>query len=59
MLKGELPLPWEGGLSRRQVGPFREPLLKLLHRDPAQRADMASFHHACTRLFTEQPSVTA
>lgn len=57
MLRGGAALPWEGGLSKRhkrQLGPLLGPVERLLHRDPAQRADMARFHQECTRLFSTQ-----
>eukprot|EP00892_Ulva_mutabilis_P006269 jgi/Ulvmu1/4013/UM188_0003.1 len=62
MLRGELPLPWEGDLSAQhtqQLGPFQDPVLQLLRRDPAQRADMLSFHRACTSMFADRRQVRA
>ena len=57
MLKGDSPLPWEGCISeqhRQQLGSLQEHVLNLLHRDPAQRSDMATFHRSCTKLFASR-----
>ena len=57
MLRGEATLPWEVSLSKRhkrQLGPLQGPVERLLHRDPAQRGDLASFHQACTDLFSSR-----
>ena len=53
-LVGELPLPWEGELpagTRAKLGIFKAPVLRLLHRDPAQRATMADFCSVCQTMF--------
>jgi len=62
MLKGDLPLPWEGELSAhqaQQLGPFRVAVMQLLQRDPAQRAGMLAFHRACTDLFGNHSTMRA
>ena len=59
MLKGELPLPWEEGISKQQqqqLGLFKNPIMQLLHRDPAKRSDMMMFHNACNKLFAAATS---
>lgn len=52
-------LPWEGGRlaaqDRRKLGMFRKPILKLLQRDPAQRATARDFCNECCNLFTTNP----
>lgn len=53
-LLGERELPWEGeDLKRveRKLGKMREPVLALLHRDPAQRMNAPQFVHECNALF--------
>eukprot|EP00892_Ulva_mutabilis_P008124 jgi/Ulvmu1/5684/UM024_0031.1 len=54
-LLGVLPLPWEGELGQEvkdRLGIFREPVLRLLHRDPAQRASMQHFCDLCQSMAT-------
>ena len=54
MLMGDIPLPWDEGLSRQQnqqLGLFKDPVMQLLQRDPAKRSDMLTFHAACKNLF--------
>eukprot|EP00892_Ulva_mutabilis_P004444 jgi/Ulvmu1/2371/UM130_0002.1 len=61
-LRGDLPLPWEGELSlevRRHLGTFKDAILKLLHREPAQRISMREFHISCTKLFAARTTVEA
>ena len=53
MLKGDLPLPWEVGLSKkqeRQLGTSKDAVMQLLQRDPAKRSDMPTFQAACRNL---------
>eukprot|EP00892_Ulva_mutabilis_P004147 jgi/Ulvmu1/2103/UM125_0007.1 len=55
MLRGEVPLPWEGWLPSavsRKLGQFKGPIMQLLNRDPAKRVSVRQFHHACTSLVT-------
>lgn len=62
MLKGDLLLPWEGGLSTRhaqQLGAFKRPVLHLLRRDACQRLDLRSFSTACTELFATSRGLRA
>ena len=59
MLKGDLPLPWEEGLSkqqRQQLGLFKDPIMQLLQRDPGERSDMLTFRNACNKLFAAATS---
>eukprot|EP00892_Ulva_mutabilis_P002845 jgi/Ulvmu1/12561/UM091_0002.1 len=62
-LRGEVELPWEGErfrahpTARRRLGVFRQPVLALLARAPAQRASMAQFCDSCHRLFTSPTTV--
>ena len=61
-LRGDLPLPWEGDLSldvHRRLGSFKNLILQLLHREPARRITMRSFHHACNRLFAARTTIEA
>ena len=61
-LRGDLPLPWEGDVSlevHRRLGSFRSRILQLLHREPALRMTMRSFHHACNRLFDARTTIEA
>ena len=56
MLKGELPLPWEGRMSsevKGKLGVFKGPVLQLLQREPSRRVSMRRFHAACTNVFSE------
>lgn len=60
MLRGDRPLPWEGQLSAQhaqRLGAFKQPVLQLLHRDPARRPSMHDFHAACTQLFVSPSAV--
>lgn len=55
MLLGEDKLPWEGELRddvEAKLGPFKKAVLRLLLRDPKERASMESFHAACSSLFS-------
>ena len=59
MLLGEEPLPWEGepGQARlSMLGLFREPVLRLLQREPRQRCSVQAFHSACTQIFAATTS---
>eukprot|EP00892_Ulva_mutabilis_P011475 jgi/Ulvmu1/86/UM001_0089.1 len=61
-LRGDLPLPWEGQLSKdvkQQLGVLRGPVLKLLRREPAKRISMRDFHVACSKLFADRSTVEA
>jgi hypothetical protein len=61
-LRGDTPLPWEGEMSlkqQRRLGPFKGPVLQMLHRDAAQRVSMKRFHAACTHLFSGRTTVEA
>jgi hypothetical protein len=61
-LKGVMPLPWEQEMSsqlQKGLEAFKEPVLQLLHREPAQRASMKRFHAACTHLFSGRTTVEA
>ena len=54
MLWGKLPLPGEGEGGREaahKMGAFRDPVFRLLHRDPAERSSLRDFHAACNQLF--------
>ena len=60
-LLGELSLPWEGDLpaaTRAKLGIFKAPVLRLLHRDPAQRATMADFCSLCQTMFMSPPGAS-
>eukprot|EP00892_Ulva_mutabilis_P010359 jgi/Ulvmu1/7696/UM038_0128.1 len=60
MLRGDLPLPWEGELPPavlRKLGTVRAPIMQLLQRDPARRASMRSFHRACINLVASRATV--
>ena len=62
-LRGEQELPWEGDLAeknpatRRQLGLFRESVLALLRRDPAQRASLADFCHTANSVFSSPTTI--
>eukprot|EP00892_Ulva_mutabilis_P003267 jgi/Ulvmu1/1311/UM011_0039.1 len=62
-LRGVQELPWEGDLAekdptaRRRLGLFREPVLGLLHRDPAQRATLADFCRTANSVFSSPTTV--
>ena len=62
-LLGREELPWEGDLAkknpaaRRRLGLFREPILSLLHRDPAQRASLADFCRTTNTVFSSPTTV--
>ena len=62
-LLGKAELPWEGDLAeknptaRRRLGLFREPILSLLHRDPAQRASLAEFCRTTNNVFSSPTTV--
>lgn len=48
-------LPWEKGRITREdmnkMGMFRQPILELLHRDPAQRATAEQFCRRITKMY--------
>ena len=56
-------LAWEGDLAeknstaRHRLGLFREPILSLLHRDPAQRASLAEFCKTTNNVFSSPTTV--
>jgi hypothetical protein len=54
-------LPWEQetnmGFVREKLGIFVHPILQLLHRDPAQRADMSSFLYSCRHVLCASASI--
>lgn len=61
-LRGEAPLPWEGGGSlradtRRKLGIFQQPVLALLRRDPRDRPSMAAFCDTCNDIVTSSTTV--
>ena len=62
-LLGSEELAWEGDLAeknpsaRRRLGLFREPILSLLHRDPAQRASLADFCKTTNTVFSSPTTV--
>ena len=62
-LLGKAELQWEGDLAeknptaRRRLGLFREPILSLLHRDPAQRASLAEFCRTTNNVFSSPTTV--
>eukprot|EP00892_Ulva_mutabilis_P004161 jgi/Ulvmu1/2116/UM127_0001.1 len=61
-LRGDMPLPWEGKLSpevRRNLGALRDPVLKLLHREPSNCISMRQFHAACTMIFASRTTIQA
>jgi hypothetical protein len=54
-LQGEDDLPWEGDqnmAARKKLGMFRQPILSLLRRDPAERSTLANFCQTCQQVFT-------
>lgn len=62
MLKGELPLPWEGDLDpgvHKQLGAFKGLVLQLLQRNPRRRVSLRHFHDTCTRLFDSRTTIEA
>ena len=62
-LLGKEELAWEGDLAeknstaRRRLGLFREPILSLLHRDPAQRASLEDFCKTTNNVFSSPTTV--
>lgn len=62
-LRGEAELPWEGDLAaknataRRRLGLFREPVLALLRRDPAQRATLSDFCRTANTVFSSPTTI--
>lgn len=52
-------LPWEEGSISKQdtekLGMFREPIQKLLHRDPCMRASVRQFNEDVNKLFSDNP----
>jgi hypothetical protein len=53
-LQGEKDLPWEGknlANFERKLGRMRDPVLALLHRDPAKRMTCTEFVKECNSLF--------
>ena len=62
-LLGKEELAWEGDLveknptARRRLGLFREPILSLLHRDPAQRASLAAFCKTTNNVFSSPTTI--
>ena len=59
-LRGDAELPWEGdrfAADTRQLGVFREAVLGLLRRDPAQRATVEDLCGACTSVVTSQTTI--
>eukprot|EP00892_Ulva_mutabilis_P006547 jgi/Ulvmu1/4264/UM194_0004.1 len=58
MLRGDLPLPWEGeghgSAAQRSLGALRRPVLHLLCRDASRRSSPREFHMECTRAFGRQ-----
>lgn len=55
-----MKLPWEGALLptvRRQLGVFKDSVLKLLARDPAERPSMEQFCISCDRVLAGSTSV--
>lgn len=63
-LRGDVPLPWEEGLSaeaHKQLGLLKGPVLGLLQRDTASRGNVKDFHQACMQMFASHgaPSVVA
>ena len=62
-LLGREELPWEGDLAeknptaRHRLGLFREPILSLLHRDPAQRISLADFCKTTNNVFSSPSTV--
>ena len=53
-LRGEADLPWEGAnlkSEERKLGRMKEPVLALLHRDPAHRMTATQFVRECNSMF--------
>lgn len=62
MLKGDLPMPWEGEMSadmHRKLGAFKGLILQLLQRNPRRRVSLRHFHTTCTRLFDSRTTIEA
>eukprot|EP00892_Ulva_mutabilis_P004148 jgi/Ulvmu1/2104/UM125_0008.1 len=62
MLKGDLPLPWEGAMSQemhRKLGAFKGLVLHLLRRNPRRRVSLRHFTNTCTRLFDSRTTIEA
>ena len=53
---GEVPLPWEGPDGARDLlkraGKLRAYVLKLLHRDPAERLTVDAFVQSCSNVLS-------
>lgn len=60
-LQGEEELPWEGqqnsSMVRKKLGIFRQPILSLLQRAPADRSSLAVFCNACQQVFSSTSTV--
>jgi hypothetical protein len=54
-LQGDELLPWEGARftpeMQKRLGRFKDPVLKLLCRDPYKRPSMREFCARCSRIF--------
>lgn len=57
-----LQLPWEATFTptvRRQLGVFKDIVLKLLHRDHVERPSMKEFCVSCARVLIGTTSIQA
>lgn len=55
-LTGKAELPWEGPEAKpalAKLGALRAAVLRLLERDPAQRATARQFHSSCSKAFAD------
>jgi hypothetical protein len=62
LTSSEHALPWEEGRISAQdvekLGRFREPIMKLLQRDPVQRDTAAQFCKSALEIFSSTPGGT-
>ena len=61
-LQGDDDLPWEGeqnSAARKKLGIFRQSIMSLLKRDPAERSSLATFCNACQQVFSSTATVTS
>lgn len=60
---GDVPLPWEGPDQGRELlkraGKLRSNVLRLLHRDPAERLTVNAFVQACSNMLSTTTQVSA
>lgn len=56
MILGDLMAPWEDPATApaisKSLGNLKEPIFKLLERDPAEQLTVMDFHRACRRMMS-------